>query len=302
MIVARTRAELAQATTELRGRARGIGLVPTMGALHAGHLRLLDHARPAGAVAASIFVNPTQFGPAEDFARYPRDEDADLAKLRAAGCDLVWLPDVATMYPPDDATAIEVAGPALGFEGAARPGHFRGVATVVAKLFGQVRPDIAVFGEKDWQQLQVIRRMVRDLALPVEIVAAPIVREADGLAMSSRNRYLAPAERARAAAIHRALLEVRARLGNGVADALAHGRASLTGAGFAVEYLALVDGETMVETRSVARGARLIVAAKLAGVRLLDNLEASDGQGALPPGPPLGPKGPRPHYFGTVTK
>ena len=190
--------------TDLRRSHGGIALVPTMGALHAGHLALLDVARQAcPAVAASIFVNPTQFAPHEDFTRYPREEDADLAKLRDAGCNLVWLPGVAEMYPPGDSTFIDTQGPALGWEGDVRPGHFRGVATVVAKLFGQVRPDAGVFGEKDWQQLQVIRRMAADLALPVQVIGAAIVREADGLAMSSRNRFLTQAERAAAPALYR---------------------------------------------------------------------------------------------------
>jgi pantoate--beta-alanine ligase len=249
-----------------------------MGALHAGHLALLDVARAqARFVAASIFVNPTQFAPHEDFSRYPREEAADLEKLRAAGCDLVWLPGVAEMYPAGDASMIEVAGPALGWEGAVRPGHFRGVATVVAKLFGQVRPDVGVFGEKDWQQLQVISRMAADLLLPVRVVGAPIVREADGLAMSSRNRFLTPPERALAPALHRNLMAVCAALGRGLAaaDALRDGRDALTALGFGVDYLALVDGPSLIETLEASAAARIIVAARLGAVRLLDNIAAA---------------------------
>ena len=187
MRIARTLSELREA----RGRlGTELGLVPTMGALHAGHLALVNAARQAGQVAASIFVNPLQFGPTEDLARYPRDEAGDLAKLEAAGCDLVWLPDAALMYPPDAASTITVGGPATLWEGALRPGHFTGVATVVAKLFGQLRPNAAYFGEKDWQQVQVISRMAADLLLPVKIVPVPTVRELDGLALSSRNRFL----------------------------------------------------------------------------------------------------------------
>ena len=274
-----------------------------MGALHAGHLALLGHARDGGlAVAVSIFVNPTQFGPGEDFARYPRQEEEDLAQLRGAGCDLVWLPGRGEMYADGDATMIEVAGPALGWEGDIRPGHFRGVATVVAKLFGQVRPVAAVFGEKDWQQLQVIRRMVADLALPVRIVGAPVVREADGLAMSSRNRFLSVAERTRAPDLYAALLEMRAALLRGTApgQAAAVAAAALQAAGFGVDYLALVDGASLAPATELATGAagrgriiaaerrriiaaerldiiaaerrRIIAAARLGSVRLLDNI------------------------------
>jgi len=259
MLIARTREELAAAMAALRQDGRGVGLVPTMGALHDGHLSLVAQARAAcGQAAASIFVNPTQFAPHEDFARYPRDEAGDLDKLRAAGCGLAWLPGVADIYPHGDATMIEVAGPAQGWEGARRPGHFRGVATVVAKLFGLARPDAAVFGEKDWQQLQVINRMVADLALPVRVIGAAVVR-------------------AVAPVVHASLVGVRAALARGIAaaDALADGEAALAGHGLAVDYLALVEGESLVETREVTPGARLIVAAKLGAVRLLDNIAAA---------------------------
>jgi pantoate--beta-alanine ligase len=275
MLIARTRAELAAAADRLRLSHGGIVLVPTMGALHAGHLALLAHARhEGGAVAASIFVNPTQFGPNEDFTRYPRQEDRDLEMLRGAGCDLAWLPPVQAMYGAGDATLIDVGGPALGWEGAARPGHFRGVATVVAKLFGQVGPRAAVFGEKDWQQLQVISRMVADLALPVRVLGAPIVREADGLAMSSRNRFLSAAERKVAPLLYCALCGARDALVAGVAPgaALTVARQALEEGGFGVDYVAMVDGTTLLETAVPAQDARIISAARLGSVRLLDNI------------------------------
>lgn len=276
MQIARTHAHLIEARAALTARMQGgVALVPTMGALHEGHISLVRAARAAGfQVIASIFVNPTQFGPGEDFARYPRDESADCAMLAAAGCGAVWLPDVATMYPPDAATAIEVAGPALLWEGALRPGHFRGVATVVATLFGQVRPDSAWFGAKDWQQVQVIRRMVRDLLLPVAIEIAPTWRDVDGLAMSSRNRYLSVEDRARAPTLFRTLEAVKARLhqGDPLGPTLAAGRADLDMAGLAVDYLALVDEKTLQPLDRIAPEARLIAAARLGSTRLLDNL------------------------------
>jgi pantoate--beta-alanine ligase len=277
MLIARTRQQLNDAVTRLRTSAGGIALVPTMGALHDGHLTLLTVARrEAPAVAASIFVNPTQFAPHEDFSRYPRDEAGDLDKLARAGCDLAWLPDVATMYPPGDATMIHVEGPAHGWEGAARPAHFRGVATVVTKLFGQVRPDAAVFGEKDWQQLQVIRRMQVDLGLPVRVIGAPVVREADGLAMSSRNRFLTPAERLAAPCLYARLCEARAAMADGVAvtHALSAARQRLAGDGLITDYFALVDGPSLIEIEALAVNARLIAAARLGSVRLLDNVAA----------------------------
>ncbi len=251
-----------------------VGLVPTMGALHSGHLALVAASRAAcAATVASIFVNPTQFGAAEDLSAYPRTEADDLRQLAAAGCDAVWLPDVASIYPPGDSTAVDPGGPAEGWEGTQRPGHFRGMATVVAKLFGLVRPDLAFFGEKDWQQLQVVRRMVADLLLPVQVAAIPTVREPDGLAMSSRNRFLSPAERALAPALHRQLLATAAALHAGVPAeaALAAGEASLVADGLRVDYLTLVDGQTLRPTKALA-GARLIAAARLGPVRLLDNV------------------------------
>jgi pantoate--beta-alanine ligase len=256
------------------GRAR-LALVPTMGALHEGHLSLVRAAREAGhIVAASIFVNPTQFGPNEDFTRYPRDPERDCALLAEAGCALAWLPDVSTMYPPGDATSVEVAGLSVVLEGAVRPGHYRGVATVVVKLLGQVRPDAAYFGEKDWQQVQVIRRVVTDLFLPVEIVVGPTLREADGLAMSSRNRYLDPVDRARAPLLHQVLRRICAALRDGepAAAALAAGRQALAEGGFTVDYLELVDAGTLAPLTASEDGARLLAAARLGTTRLLDTI------------------------------
>ena len=275
MLTARTLAELRAACTSLRDRFGSLALVPTMGALHAGHMALVHAAATHRAgIVTSIFVNPLQFGPTEDLSHYPRDEAGDLAQLEAAGCHLAWLPDVATMYPPDEATVIEVTGPALRWEGNARPGHFRGVATVCAKLFGQVRPDRAYFGEKDWQQLQVVTRMAADLLLPLEIVGVPTVREADGLALSSRNRFLTAAERPVAARLSAVLRSAAAHLAGG-ADAdpvLAQARASLTQDDFSVDYVALVDGPTLAPLPVARAHARLVAAAHLGSVRLIDNL------------------------------
>jgi pantoate--beta-alanine ligase len=271
MKIARTLTELDSATKELGP----LGLVPTMGALHRGHLSLLAAAKADGRpVAASIFVNPLQFSPKEDFARYPRDEAGDLAQLEAEGCDVVWLPDVATMYPPDSASTITVAGPALQWEGAARPGHFSGVATVVAKLFGQVRPVAAYFGEKDWQQVQVITRMVTDFLLPVRVVAVPTVREADGLALSSRNRFLTGPERAAAPALYAALSATAKRIaaGEDVTASLDAARQAVVQAGMAPDYLSLVHAQTLEPLTAMTQPARIIAAAKLGTVRLLDNV------------------------------
>jgi pantoate--beta-alanine ligase len=272
---ARTIAELHAGCRTLRDECGPLALVPTMGALHKGHRALVREAAANGtAVVASIFVNPLQFGANEDLSRYPRDEAGDLAALEASGCQLVWLPDVATMYPAGDATTIDVAGPAEQWEGTARPGHFRGVATVCAKLFGQVRPDRAYFGEKDWQQLQVVHRMVADLHLPLEIIGVPTVREPDGLALSSRNRFLTEQERATAPLLYGVLNALARALATGSqADAaLADARAELSNAGFAIDYLALVDGVTMRTLQMVRPGSRLIAAARLGSVRLIDNL------------------------------
>ena len=262
---------------ELRAAHAGgdLGFVPTMGALHHGHIGLVNAARAAHErVAASIFVNPTQFGPNEDFLAYPRTEDEDLAKLEAAGCDLVWMPDVATMYPAEGATAIHVAGPALRWEGEIRPGHFNGVATVVAKLFGQVRPSAAYFGEKDWQQIQVITRMVADVPLPVRIVPIPTIREADGLALSSRNRFLGARERAIAPALHKTLAGAARALvaGAPIEATLDDARKGLRAAGLAPDYFVLVNAKSLEPVTMVSHPARLLAAAKLGPIRLLDNV------------------------------
>ncbi|MDR7035502.1 pantoate--beta-alanine ligase [Methylobacterium sp. BE186] len=278
--VCRRLAELAPLRAQVaawRQAGERVVLVPTMGALHAGHLALIAHAREIGQRAvASIFVNPTQFGPNEDFSRYPRDVEADLRLLAGAGCDAAWTPAVETMYPPGFSTRIEVADLTEGLCGAYRPGHFSGVATVVTKLLNQVRPDIALFGEKDFQQLQVIRRAVRDLDLPFEIRGVPTVREADGLALSSRNRYLSPEERARAPRLHAVLAEIAAaaRSGGETEPLLARGRADLEAAGFApVQYLAICDAETLAPLARVEGPARVLAAAYLGRTRLIDNLQ-----------------------------
>lgn len=275
MLIARTLSDLRACCARLRRGADALAFVPTMGALHQGHRALVQAGMASGAATvASIFVNPLQFAPNEDLSRYPRDEDGDLGALEAEGCALAWLPDVATMYPSGEATMISVAGPAERWEGDARPGHFRGVATVCAKLFGQVRPDLAYFGEKDWQQLQVVKRMVSDLLLPLDIVGVQTVREPDGLAMSSRNRFLSGAERAKAPTLIRVLRGTTEKLGNGgdATESLKAARSQLAEAGFGVDYLALVDGPTLASIDQNTPAARLIAAARLGSVRLLDNV------------------------------
>ncbi len=277
MQIARTLPALRAAVASLRQTHGHIAMVPTMGALHAGHQALVHAAVASGAgVVTSIFVNPTQFAANEDLSRYPRDEAGDLAKLEASGCHLAWLPDMATMYPPGEATMIEVTGPALRWEGAARPGHFRGVATVCARLFGQARPDAAYFGEKDWQQVQVVTRMVADLLLPLAIVPIPTVREPDGLALSSRNRFLNPGERAKAPVLYEQLQAASAALAAGepAGAVLARACATLAQDGFGVDYFALVDGPSLEPLDQLRPYARLITAARLGTVRLLDNMAA----------------------------
>jgi pantoate--beta-alanine ligase len=269
----RSSEELAFARGEIRGT---LALVPTMGALHAGHMALIAEAKArADRVAATIFVNPMQFGANEDLSRYPRREADDAKMLEEAGCDLLWMPSVSAIYPHGFATTVRVSGVSERWEGEARPGHFDGVATVVAKLLLSVRPDVALFGEKDFQQLAVIRRMVRDLAIPAEILAVPTVREGDGLALSSRNAYLLPEERQQALALPRALEAARAAIlsGTKVPDVLAEAQNSLLNGGFSrVDYFALVHAETLEPLDHPHGEMRLIAAAVIGTTRLIDNI------------------------------
>ena len=261
-----------------RDVARSLGLVPTMGALHDGHLSLVDRARAECAtVAVSIFVNPTQFGEGEDFALYPRDLDSDLEMLRQRGADLVFVPDVAEIYPPGFDTWINVGPIADRLEGAARPGHFRGVATVVAKLFGIVQPDRAYFGQKDGQQTVVIHKLVRDLDMGVEIVVLPTVREADGLAMSSRNARLTTEQRRAAPVVYRALsagLELWQRGERDAAAIRSHLLRELEAEPLLgnVDYVSLAEQDTLEELTQAEQGAMLSAAAHLGTVRLIDNV------------------------------
>ncbi len=273
MQIVRNSEELARARAGLNG---SLALVPTMGALHAGHMALVAEAsRRADRVAATIFVNQLQFNDASDLERYPRAEESDLAKLEAGGCDLVWAPGVADLYPEGFATSVKVGGVSERWEGEHRPGHFDGVATVVAKLLLSVRPDIALFGEKDFQQLAVIRRMVADLNVPVEIAGVPTVRDADGLALSSRNALLSAEDRTRAAALPRALEAARAAILKGleVPEVLGAAVRSLIEAGFSkVDYFALVDAATLEPLIARQGDMRLIAAAVIGTTRLIDNL------------------------------
>ncbi|ATY33215.1 pantoate--beta-alanine ligase [Sphingomonas psychrotolerans] len=257
-----------------RAAGERVALVPTMGALHDGHMALVEAARRAAQrVVVSIFVNPKQFGANEDLAKYPRKELADSRMLAAAGVELLWLPPVELMYPDGFVTNVAVRGVGEVLDGAHRPGHFDGVATVVTKLLNQVRPDIALFGEKDWQQLAVIRRLVADLDLDVEILGVPTQREDDGLALSSRNAYLIPEERTRAVALPRALgVAERAIARGGDAEtALAQAREMLVTAGFEVDYVTLADAETLGDPIE-GRPMRLLAAARIGGTRLIDNI------------------------------
>ncbi|HEY5802190.1 MAG TPA: pantoate--beta-alanine ligase [Lysobacter sp.] len=255
-----------------------VALVPTMGNLHDGHFSLVRLARQhADRVVASVFVNPTQFGPNEDFAQYPRTPDADARGLDSAGCDAMWLPTVETMYPYGVAAnvGVQVPGITTTLEGAHRPGHFDGVATVVARLFNQIQPDVAVFGSKDYQQLAVIRYMVRDLAFPIELVGADIVREDSGLAMSSRNQYLSADERVRAAAIHRCLLAMRDAIAAGTPRAAVEAEAvkRLEADGFVPDYAA-VRRQDLTDPADGEAGTQVaLIAARLGRTRLIDNLE-----------------------------
>jgi len=275
LTIARTSEELAAA----RGDGT-VALVPTMGALHDGHIQLLKHARPLGdTLVASIFVNPTQFAPGEDFEEYPRTFDADLERCAEAGVDIVFAPAVDTMYPTGLDTTVMVDPGPLGsvLEGAVRPTHLRGVLTVVAKLFGLVRPDVAVFGEKDYQQLVLIRQMAQALCLGVDVQGCPTVREADGLALSSRNAYLSPDEREQATALHRSLQAGAAAAAGGADAVLAAARRVIDDASIDVDYLALTDpdlGEPVP-----GQDARLLIAARVGKPRLIDNIGLTLGSG-----------------------
>jgi pantoate--beta-alanine ligase len=281
IVVARSVAALHQTVAVWRARRERVGLVPTMGAIHDGHLALVRAARSQGErVVASLFVNPKQFGPSEDFAAYPRNEAADCAAFRRAGVDLVFIPTVAEMYPPGFATTVQVAGVSEGLDGAHRPGHFDGVATVVAKLLLQCLPDAAYFGEKDYQQLMVVHRLVRDLAIPVRIEGVATVREADGLALSSRNAYLSPVERQIAPLIHRVLRDAASsvvRQPDAVAAALECGITRLGAGGFAVDYLELRGAADLAPMTRLSGPARLLAAAHLGSTRLIDNIPVLPG-------------------------
>ncbi|NLE22060.1 MAG: pantoate--beta-alanine ligase [Actinobacteria bacterium] len=320
-MVART---VAEARAALRGLPRPLGFAPTMGALHAGHLSLVEAARArCASVAASVFVNPTQFGRGEDYEQYPRDEDRDLRLLEESGVAVVFAPETGEMYPPGFATRIHVEGPLTeSLEGASRPGHFDGVAVVVTKLLGVVRPDVLFLGEKDAQQLAVVRRFVRDLDLPVEVAAVPTRREPDGLAMSSRNAYLTPEEREVAPDLYRALLAGAAAGEPGAAakDVVAAATAALLSpAGgldpdavdealsrprFRLEYLAVVDEDTFVPEGELGPRSRLVAAARLGSTRLIDTLSVAvtpDGRHDSPTDP-AAPAGAYPTQDATTLK
>jgi pantoate--beta-alanine ligase len=273
---ATTISALRQTVRAWRAQGETVALVPTMGALHAGHLSLVEEARRrCDRVVVSIFVNPAQFGAGEDLAAYPRDKAADLAQLKALGVDLAYLPDTSEMYRPGASTKVRVGGLGDGLCADFRPVHFTGVATVVAKLLLQCLPEIAIFGEKDYQQLLVIRRLAIDLDIPVEIVGAATLREADGLAMSSRNVYLSADARAVAGRLNRVMAETRGFLigGTPVADALSRGRDELEAAGFeAIDYYELRDGETLAPLATLEKPARLLAAVHVGGCRLIDNI------------------------------
>jgi pantoate--beta-alanine ligase len=280
MITIETIAALRETVRALRQQGKRIGFVPTMGSLHDGHMSLLTAARQhADCVISSVFVNPLQFGPGEDFERYPRTPAEDQLLLEQAGCDLLFLPGVNEIYPGgDSATRITVESLSGILCGKFRPGHFDGVATVVAKLFGIVQPDVAVFGEKDYQQLAVIRRMTTDLDIPVEVIGAPTVRAADGLAMSSRNRYLSDAERQVAPRIHATLQAVAARIQSGEQDYVklsAWGAAQLQDAGMVPDYFEIRDAASLLEPRADAHELVVLTAARLGKARLIDNLRVT---------------------------
>lgn len=277
MQIVRTIAEARAAVAAARAQGRTVGLVPTMGALHQGHLSLIHAARAAcDVVVATIFVNPKQFGPTEDFAKYPRTFDADCDLLRAEEVDILFAPAVDEMYPPGATTFVEVAEISDRLDGVSRPGHFRGVATVVAKLFNIVAPDRAFFGQKDAAQVAILRRMVRDLNFPLEIVVCPIVREPDGLAMSSRNGYLSADDRHRALILSRTLRHIEQQIATGVTSA-----AALIATGLGVlaqqpsarlDYLRVVDPDTLADIPDIGKGALIAIAAWIGSTRLIDNI------------------------------
>jgi pantoate--beta-alanine ligase len=277
MLIVKTIAEARGAVAKLRAERRCIGLVPTMGALHAGHLSLVRAAKAhCDAVVATIFVNPTQFAPGEDFAMYPRTFEADCAALEAEGVDVLFAPEAAEMYPAGASTVIEVEGISDRLDGVSRPGHFRGVATVVAKLFNIVQPNHAFFGQKDAAQAAVLRRMVRDLHFNLELVVCPTVREADGLAMSSRNRYLSAEERGQALVLSRALRRVSEEIEAGVVDSqplIDVGLGALADEPeVRLDYFRIVDAETLEDVEDVSAGALVAVAAAVGPARLIDNV------------------------------
>lgn len=281
--VIETVAGMRQWSTRHRSEGRLVGCVPTMGYLHEGHLSLIrEAARRAGAVVMTLFVNPTQFAPHEDLGSYPRDFEGDCEKAEKAGAQAVFYPSVEEMYPHGYQTYVTVEDITAGMEGEFRPTHFRGVATVVAKLFNATLPDLAVFGEKDYQQLKVIQRMVEDLNMGIEIKGMPTIREADGLAMSSRNVYLSAPEREKALSISRALLAAGEEAAGGETDcrALADAaRAAIEGAGLAIDYVEVRDAESLEPIGVLDRPARMLVAARIGKVRLIDNLGIGPGKG-----------------------
>jgi pantoate--beta-alanine ligase len=282
VIIVESIADLRAALEPGRRAGRRLGLVPTMGAFHDGHLSLMRHAvRACDDVVVSLFINPAQFNHASDLAAYPRDSEADARLADTLGVDWLFAPPVDEIYPDGFATTVAVAGVSEPLEGVSRgPGHFRGVATVVCKLLNIVGPDVAYFGAKDAQQLAVIRRMVADLAIPSEIEALPTVRAADGVALSSRNALLTPAERERAPALHRALEAIRSAVAAGERDpakAIAIGREQLRGSGAEIEYLQLVDPDTMLELTAVRGDALAVIAARFGAVRLIDNTPVTLG-------------------------
>ncbi|MDQ3478816.1 MAG: pantoate--beta-alanine ligase [Pseudomonadota bacterium] len=275
MQIIRDIGQLGSALIALRAGGHRLALVPTMGALHAGHMALVEEARrQADRAVATIFVNPLQFAAGEDLDRYPRPEEEDVRALEEAGCDLLWMPTPEQMYPPGFATSVSVSALSTRWEGEARPGHFEGVATAVAKLLSVIRPEVAVFGDKDFQQLAVIRRLVLDLGLGASVVGVPIVRDDDGLALSSRNAYLTAGERRRAVTLPQALQRAVLAIESGIAvrEALDQAEQALSAAGFSkVDYIALVDALTLEPLDAPAGRMRLVAAATIGSTRLIDN-------------------------------